>query len=75
MFQRAAGLDMARGSLKTGGALVKTIVDMNVSKLPALEAGFIVERMVASERHIVIAACPLDFGMSDSDLFFLDKRR
>ena len=75
MFQRAAGLDMARGSLKTGGPLVKTIVDMNMSEFSALEVGFIVARMVASETHIVIAACPLDFGMSDSDLFFLDERR
>ena len=30
-FEWAASLDVAGGSLKTGGALVKAIVDMNVS--------------------------------------------
>ena len=36
------GLDVAGGSLETGGAFVQGAVDANVSKFPALEAGPVV---------------------------------
>ena len=38
----AAGLDVARGSLETGGAFVEIAVDMDVAEFPALKAGFVI---------------------------------
>ena len=35
------GLDIARGGFETGGAFVKMAVDMDVTKFPTLEIGFV----------------------------------
>ena len=75
MFQGTAGLDVARRSLETDGAFVKTTVDMNLSEFSALEVGLIVVRVVVSKGYIVVATCPPNFGARDSDLFFLGKER
>ena len=40
-------MDMTRGPLETSGALVERAVDADVSELPAVEAGFVVTRMIA----------------------------
>ena len=69
----AMDLDMARGSLETGGAFVEGTVDMNVSKFPVLEAGFMIVGVVTSERCIIVTANSPDFGASDSDFFFLGQ--
>ena len=74
-FEQAVGLDMARGSLKTGGALIEVTVDMDVSKFPALEAGFMVSGVVMGEGCVMVAASPPDFGASDSNLLFLGQGR
>ena len=42
-------LDMARGSLKASGALVQVAVDVDVSKFPALEVGFVVLGVVTGK--------------------------
>ena len=41
------GLDVARGPLEASGAFVEGTVDANVSKFPALKAGFMVMGVVA----------------------------
>ena len=64
-------LDMARGSLQTGGVLVQVAVDMDVAKFPALEAGFMIVKVVMGEGGVMVAASPPDFGVSDSNLLFL----
>ena len=75
MFEWAAGLDMTWGSLKASGALIEVTVDVNVAKFPVLETGFVVMRVVTGERCVVVAACPPDFSVSDSNLFLLGQRR
>ena len=40
------GLDMTRGGFETGEAFVEGTIDMDVSKFPALEAGFVVPGVV-----------------------------
>ena len=62
---------MARGSLKTGGALIEVAVDVDVSKFPALEVGIVVLGVVTSKGDIMVVASPVDFDVSDSDLLFL----
>ena len=74
MLQRALGLDMAGGSLETGGAFVEMTVDMDVAEFPALEAGFVVAGMVSGERYVMVAASPPDFGASEGNFFFLGQR-
>ena len=37
---------MARESLETGGALIQVAVDANITEFPALEAGFMVLKVV-----------------------------
>ena len=69
-FEWVVGLDMARGSFETDGIFVKTAVMMNVSKLLALEAGLVVVEMIMGEEYIMVAICPLDFGVSDGNLLF-----
>ena len=55
--------------------MIEAIVDSDVSKFPALEAGFMVAGMAMSEGHIVVAASPPDLSVGDSDLFFLGQKR
>ena len=74
-FQRAAGLDMAGGSPKAGGAFVQGTVDADVSEFPALEAGFMVSGVVTSEGGIVATASPPDFGVFKSGFFFFGQGR
>ena len=62
-FERATGLYVARGSLETGGAFVEGAVDMNMSKLPALEAGFVILGMVMEEGSVMVTASPPNFGV------------
>ena len=62
MSQWAMGLDMARGGFKTGGALIEGAVDVNVSKFPALEAGFVVSGMVVRQGSVMVAASPPNFS-------------
>ena len=69
------GLDMAGGSLETGGAFVEMTIDVDVTEFPALEAGLVVAEIVTSEGCIVVAAGPPDFGVSDSNLFFIGQGR
>ena len=59
----AMGLDVAGRSLETGGAFVEGTVDMNVSKFPALEAGFVVLGMVMGEGSVMVTASPPNFGV------------
>ena len=45
--QRAVGLDVARGSLETGGAFVQGAVDVDVSEFSALKAGLVVSGVIS----------------------------
>ena len=65
---------MTRGSLETGGTLIKMVIDVDVTKFPALEAGFVVSGMVTGEGCVMVTAGPPDFGASDGGLFFLGQR-
>ena len=73
-FEWETSLEMTRGSFKTDGALVEAAVDMDVSKFPTLEAGLIVVRVALSKGCVIVTAGLPDFGVSDSDLFFLSQR-
>ena len=64
---------MTGGSLETGGALIQVAVDVDMTEFPALEAGLVVAGMVTSEGCVVVAAGPPDFGVSDSNLFFIGQ--
>ena len=68
-FQRTVGLDMTRGSSEAGGTFVQEAVDVDVSKFPALEAGFVVSRVVSGKGGIMVAACPPYFGVFEGDFF------
>ena len=46
-------------------------VDADMTKCPALEAGFMVMGMVMSKGCIMFTASPPDFGVSDGNFFFL----
>ena len=74
LFEWAAGLDMTWGSLKASGALIEVTVDMNVAKFPVLETGFMVMGVVMGKGCVVVAACPPDFSVGDSNLFFHGQR-
>ena len=69
MFQRAASLNMARGSSETNRTLVQEAVDVNVSEFPALEAGFMVSGMITDEGCIMVTADPPDFCVFKGGLF------
>ena len=60
---------MAGGSLQAGGALIQVAVYVDVTEFPALEAGFMILRVVTSKGCIVVTAGPPDFGVSDGDFF------
>ena len=61
-LERATGSDVTWGPLETSEAFVKGAVDADVSKFPALEAGFIVTRMVTRQRGVMVTAGPPDVG-------------
>ena len=67
------GLDVAGGSLETSGALIEMAVDVDVTKFPALEAGFVITEMVTSEGCIMVTAGPPDFSASNSGFFFFGQ--
>ena len=67
------GLDMAGGSLETGGAFVQGAVDTDVPELPTLEASFVITEMVIREGGIMVAAGPPDFGAFQGGLFFFGQ--
>ena len=71
----AVGLDMARGSLKTGGALIEIAVNVNVFQFPTLEAGFMVSGVIIGKGCIIVAASPPDFSVGDGVFFFLGQER
>ena len=64
------GLDVAGGSLETGGALIQVAVDVDMTEFPALEAGLVVTGVVTGKGCVMVAASPPDFSASDSDFFF-----
>ena len=66
---------MARGSLKTGRALVEVTIDVDVSEFPALEAGFIGLEVVTGKGGIIVAVSLPDFSVSDGSFFFFGQRR
>ena len=74
LFERTMGLDMARGSLETGGVLTQVTVDMDVTGFPTLKGGFMVSRMVLGEGSVMVATSPPDFSMSDGNFFFFSQR-
>ena len=67
------GLDMTRGSLETGGAFIQGAIDMDMSELPALEAGFVVLRMVTGQGGIMVTASPPNVGLFQGDFLFFDQ--
>ena len=75
MFKQTPGLDITGGGFQTDETLIKVAIDVDVAKFPALEAGFIVMGMVMGKGCIIVAACPPDFNMCNSDLFLLGQRR
>ena len=66
-------LDMARGSLETGGALIEVAVDTDMTEFPVLKAGFVIMEVVISEGCIMVTAGPPDFGMSNGGFFFFGQ--
>ena len=56
-------LDVAEGSLETGGAFVEGTVNINVSESPALEAGCVVLGMVMGKGSVMVTTSPPNFGM------------
>ena len=75
MAERAVGLDMTWGGLETGGAFIEMIVNMDVSKLPTLEAGLIIVEMVMGKRYIMVTAGPPDLNMGEGIIFCLSQER
>ena len=43
---------------------------MDVPEFPALEAGFVVSRVIAGEGGVMVAASPPDFGVNGGGFFF-----
>ena len=61
---------MARRGFETSGTFVKMVVDTDVTKLPASEAGFVVAGVVTSKGYIMVTASPPNFSASEGDFFF-----
>ena len=49
-------------------------VNADVAKLLILEASLVVLGVVMSERHVIVAASPSDFGVGEGVVFFLSQR-
>ena len=69
------GLDMAGGRLEADRALVQRAVDMDVSKFPVLEAGFMVSRVIMGEGSVMVATSPPDFSVNEGGFFFFGQGR
>ena len=67
-------MDMTGRPLETSGALVKRTIDADVSKLPAMEAGLVVTRVVAGQGDVVVTAGPPDVGAFQGSFFFFGQR-
>ena len=74
-LQWTAGLDVARRGFEASGAFVQVTVDTDVTKFPALEAGFVIVEVVMGEGCIMVAASPLDFSVGDCSFFFFGQGR
>ena len=68
------GLDVARRSPKTDRALVQMAVDTDMSELPALEAGFMIVRVVMGKGCVMVSASLPDFSVSHSGFFLFSQR-
>ena len=75
MFQQAIGLDMARGSLEAGGALIEVAINADMAEFPTLKAGLMIAGVVMSKGSIVVTVSPPDFHVSNGSFFFFDQRR
>ena len=75
MLQRTASLDMARGSLEAGGALIEVAINMDVAEFPVLEAGLMVAGVVMSKGCIMVIASPPDFSVSNGSFLFFGQGR
>ena len=73
MFQWVAGLDMAGGGFEASGAFVQVTIDVDVTKFPALEAGFMIVGVVTGKEGIMVVASPPDFSASDRGFFFFGQ--
>ena len=73
MFEQTMGLDVTGGNLETGRALIKVVVDVDVTKLPALKVGFMIMEVVMSKGHIMITASPPDFDVGHGGFFFFGQ--
>ena len=73
MFKQAVGLDVTRGGLETDRTFIEAVVDIDVSEIPVLEAGFIITGMIVGKGYIMITICPPNFSASDGDLFLLSQ--
>ena len=62
-FQRAVGLNMTRGGMETGWALIEVAVDLDIFKLLTLETSLIVTQVITSKGCIMVAACSPDFSV------------
>ena len=69
------GLDVVGESLETGEALIQVAVNADMTEFPALEAGFMVLKVVMDEGCVMVATGPPDFCASDSNFFFFDQGR
>ena len=69
MFQWASSLNMVWRSLEAGGAFVKMAVDVDMTKFPALEAGFVIMEVVVGKGHVMVATSLPDFSVGDCSLF------
>ena len=63
-------LDVTGGPLETSGAFVEGAIDANMSEFPALEAGFMITRVVLGQRGVVVTTGPPDVGAFQGDFFF-----
>ena len=66
-------MDVTGGPLEASGALVERAVDADMSKCPALEAGFMVAGVVMGQRGVVVTAGPPDVGTFQGDFFFFGQ--
>ena len=67
------GLDMARQSLETSGALIKVAIDVDMTEFPALETDLMVAGMISSKGHVMVTASLPDFSVGDSNFLFFGQ--
>ena len=66
---------MAGGSPETGETFIQGAVDVDVSKFPALEAGFVISGMVTGEGCVIVTASPPDFSAFEGSFFISGQGR